>query len=187
MSRVEEMEKERRKLDKQLDTALEKTKAANHGQEVLEAKIKVWISIKLLKWHLIPIVTSNFESQRGGGGGLGSWRTLDIMLSAHFLPHENMFQIQEQEREAELDKETITSRMTTLAPSASFYVKNRTAGSDRPSYMPMRSASMRETSYRYLINNSDICLKLKKSFLLFHIMSFLCFFVPYRLMLLVPP
>ena len=41
MSRVEEMEKERRKLDKQLDTALEKTKAANHGQEVLEAKIKV--------------------------------------------------------------------------------------------------------------------------------------------------
>ena len=69
MSRVEEMEKERRKLDKQLDTALEKTKAANHGQEVLEAKIKVWIfSIKLLKLHLISIVTSNFESQRGGGG-----------------------------------------------------------------------------------------------------------------------
>ena len=41
MNRVEEMEKERRKLDKQLDCALEKTKAANHGQEVLEAKIKV--------------------------------------------------------------------------------------------------------------------------------------------------
>merc|ERR1719334_784194 len=91
MSRVEEMERERRKLDKQLDNALEKTKAANHGQEVLEAKIK----------------------------------------------------IQEQERDAELDKEA-ASRMTSLAPSASFYVKNR---ADRPSYMPMRSASMRETSY----------------------------------------
>ena len=40
-SRVEEMEKERKKLDKQLDHALEKAKAANHGQEVLETKIKV--------------------------------------------------------------------------------------------------------------------------------------------------
>ena len=40
-TRVEEMEKERRKLDKQLDHALEKAKAANHGQEVLETKIKV--------------------------------------------------------------------------------------------------------------------------------------------------
>jgi len=89
-SRVEEMEKERKKLDKQLDHALEKAKAANHGQEVLETKIK----------------------------------------------------IQEQETDAELDKET-ASRVTSLLPSASFYVKNR----DRPSYMPMRSASMRETSY----------------------------------------
>jgi len=35
------MEKERKKLDKQLDHALEKAKAANHGQEVLETKIKV--------------------------------------------------------------------------------------------------------------------------------------------------
>ena len=42
-SRVEEMEKERKKLDKQLDHALEKAKAANHGQEVLETKIKVII------------------------------------------------------------------------------------------------------------------------------------------------
>ena len=42
-SRVEEMEKERKKLDKQLDHALEKAKAANHGQEVLETKIKVSI------------------------------------------------------------------------------------------------------------------------------------------------
>ena len=46
MSRVEEMERERRKLDKQLDNALEKTKAANHGQEVLEAKIKVFLELK---------------------------------------------------------------------------------------------------------------------------------------------
>ena len=37
------MEKERRKLDKQLDHALEKAKAAGHGQEVLETKIKVKI------------------------------------------------------------------------------------------------------------------------------------------------
>merc|ERR1712029_283442 len=87
MSRVEEMERERRKLDKQLDTAHEKKRAANHGQEVLEAKIK----------------------------------------------------IQEQERDAELDKEA-ASRMTSLAPSASFYVKNRAGDRDRPSYMPMRSA-----------------------------------------------
>merc|ERR1712020_245127 len=78
-ARVEEMEKERKKLDKQLDHALEKSKAANHGQEVLETKIK----------------------------------------------------IQEQEADAELDKET-ASRVTSLLPSASFYVKNR----DRPSYMP---------------------------------------------------
>ena len=45
-SRVEEMEKERKKLDKQLDHALEKAKAANHGQEVLETKIKVSISAR---------------------------------------------------------------------------------------------------------------------------------------------
>ena len=43
-TRVEEMEKERKKLDKQLDHALEKAKAANHGQEVLETKIKVGIT-----------------------------------------------------------------------------------------------------------------------------------------------
>jgi arsenate reductase-like glutaredoxin family protein len=39
--RVEEMERERRKLDRQLDQAQEKTKRANLGQEVLEAKILV--------------------------------------------------------------------------------------------------------------------------------------------------
>ena len=41
--------------------------------------------------------------------------------------------------------------MTSLNPSASFYVKNR---SDRPSYTPMRSASMRETSYSRSIRRS---------------------------------
>ena len=43
------MEKERKKLDKQLDHALEKAKAANHGQEVLETKIKVctWLIIEI--------------------------------------------------------------------------------------------------------------------------------------------
>ncbi len=35
------MEKERRKLDRQLNLAQEKTRKANIGQEVLEAKIKV--------------------------------------------------------------------------------------------------------------------------------------------------
>jgi len=55
---------------------------------------------------------------------------------------ETKIKIQEQETDAELDKEA-ASRVTSLNPSASFYVKNR----DRPSYMPMRSASMRETSY----------------------------------------
>ena len=47
------MEKERKKLDKQLDHALEKAKAANHGQEVLETKIKVTIFENLI--HLTPI------------------------------------------------------------------------------------------------------------------------------------
>jgi len=55
---------------------------------------------------------------------------------------ETKIKIQEQETETEIDKEA-ASRVSSLAPSASFYVKNR----DRPSYMPMRSASMRETSY----------------------------------------
>ena len=47
------MEKERKKLDKQLDHALEKAKAANHGQEVLETKIKVTIFASLT--YLTPI------------------------------------------------------------------------------------------------------------------------------------
>jgi SMC interacting uncharacterized protein involved in chromosome segregation len=38
---VEEMERERQKLDRQLDVAQEKSKRANLGQEVLEAKMKV--------------------------------------------------------------------------------------------------------------------------------------------------
>jgi len=35
------MERERQKLDRQLDLAQEKSKKANLGQEVLEAKMKV--------------------------------------------------------------------------------------------------------------------------------------------------
>ena len=35
------MERERQKLDRQLDLAQEKSKKANIGQEVLEAKMKV--------------------------------------------------------------------------------------------------------------------------------------------------
>ena len=67
--------------------------------------------------------------------------------------------LQEHERNVELDKEA--SRTNTLNPSASFYVRpNSGSGHDagtgrreggRPSYMPMRSASMRETSYRYVL------------------------------------
>ena len=89
------MEKERRKLDRQLDLAQEKTKRANLGQEVLEAKMKV------------------------------------------------------KEQEKMVDKESV-SRMTSLNPSASFYVRNRgshTTVDGKGAYIPMRSASMRETSY----------------------------------------
>ena len=47
------MERERRKLDKQLDHALEKAKAANHGQEVLETKIKVSMILLCIIWYKI--------------------------------------------------------------------------------------------------------------------------------------
>eukprot|EP00095_Tigriopus_kingsejongensis_P012626 maker-scaffold407_size180809-snap-gene-0.29 protein:Tk12626 transcript:maker-scaffold407_size180809-snap-gene-0.29-mRNA-1 annotation:"differentially expressed in fdcp 6-like protein" len=43
----------------------------------------------------------------------------------------------------ERDRDSTLSRMTSLNPSSSFYIRNR----DRSGYMPMRSASMRETSY----------------------------------------
>ena len=42
------MERERQKLDRQLDLAQEKSKKANIGQEVLEAKMKV--TKTYLKW-----------------------------------------------------------------------------------------------------------------------------------------
>merc|ERR1712066_536044 len=109
---VEDMEKERRKLDKQLDLVQEKTKRAYLSQEILEAKMK----------------------------------------------------LQEHERNIEIDKEA--SRGNTLNPSASFYVRpNSGSGHDagtgrreggRPSYMPMRSASMRETSYSRSIRRSKM-------------------------------
>ena len=50
---VEDMEKERRKLDKQLDLVQEKTKRAYLSQEILEAKMKVgtymWSDVKKIK------------------------------------------------------------------------------------------------------------------------------------------
>merc|ERR1712029_401058 len=105
---VEDMEKERRKLDKQLDLVQEKTKRAYLSQEILEAKMK----------------------------------------------------LQEHERNVEMDKEA--SRTNTLNPRDSFYVRaNSNTGEGggrreggRPSYMPMRSASMRETSYSRSIRRS---------------------------------
>ena len=119
------MEKERKKLDKQLDHALEKAKAANHGQEVLETKIKV----------CAMLIIKNIQCR------ITKYNSQVRMLAVHFDVY-IISQIQEQETETEIDKEA-ASRVSSLAPSASFYVKNR----DRPSYMPMRSASMRETSY----------------------------------------
>ncbi len=93
--RVEEMEKERTKLDRQLYLAQEKTRKANIGQEVLEAKYKV-------------------KEQEG------------MMLH---------------------DKEQGSlSRLGSLNPSASFMVRHHRS-SEGGGRMPMRSASMRETSY----------------------------------------
>ena len=66
--------------------------------------------------------------------------------------------LQEHERNIEIDKEA--SRGNTLNPSASFYVRANSNTSaeghrgGRPSYMPMRSASMRETSYSRSIRRS---------------------------------
>jgi len=69
--------------------------------------------------------------------------------------------LQEHERNVELDKEA--SRTNTLNPSASFYVRPNSGSGEggggrreggRPSYMPMRSASMRETSYSRSIRRS---------------------------------
>lgn len=58
--------------------------------------------------------------------------------------------IKVKEQECEIEKEA-ASRLTSLNPSASFYVRKR---EDRPSYMPLRSASMRETSYSRSIRRS---------------------------------
>ena len=46
------MERERQKLDRQLDLAQEKSKKANIGQEVLEAKMKVCCIWKKLHFNL---------------------------------------------------------------------------------------------------------------------------------------
>lgn len=122
------MEKERRKLDKQLDVVQEKTKRAYLSQEILEAKMKV------------------------------------IIFQACWSSQSNLrffAKLQEHERNIEIDKEA--SRTNTLNPSASFYVRANSGGdgsvsgrngTGRPSYMPMRSASMRETSYSRSIRRS---------------------------------
>ena len=47
------MEKERRKLDKQLDLVQEKTKRAYLSQEILEAKMKVGTYMYSLIWKKI--------------------------------------------------------------------------------------------------------------------------------------
>merc|ERR1739844_628197 len=109
---VEDMEKERRKLDKQLDVVQEKTKRAYLSQEILEAKMK----------------------------------------------------LQEHERNNEIDQLHASNRTNTLNPSASFYVRansgsggennSRTIGGGTRSFMPMRSASMRETSHSRSIRRS---------------------------------
>lgn len=82
-------------------------------------------------------------------------KTKRANLSQEIL--EAKIKIQEHERNVEIDKEVAASRTSTLNPSASFYVRNnstenKTTG--RPSYMPMRSASMRETSYSRSIRRS---------------------------------
>merc|ERR1719188_1852746 len=74
---------------------------------------------------------------------------------------EAKMRVKEQEHTLERDKDSAASRMTSLNPSASFYVRNRGSnvnvsggggghtarGEGRSGYLPMRSASMRETSY----------------------------------------
>merc|ERR1712079_700108 len=87
-------------------------------------------------------------------------KTKRAYLSQEIL--EAKMKLQEHERNVELDKEA--SRTNTLNPSASFYVRPNSgsghyAGTGRreggrPSYMPMRSASMRETSYSRSIRRS---------------------------------
>jgi hypothetical protein len=80
-------------------------------------------------------------------------KTKRAYLSQEIL--EAKMKLQEHERNIEIDKEA--SRTSTLNPSASFYVRNNSNGDKRegrPSYMPMRSASMRETSYSRSIRRS---------------------------------
>merc|ERR1711953_1370163 len=82
-------------------------------------------------------------------------KTKRAYLSQEIL--EAKMKLQEHERNIEIDKEA--SRGNTLNPSASFYVRANSNTSaegrgGRPSYMPMRSASMRETSYSRSIRRS---------------------------------
>ncbi|XP_040578966.1 switch-associated protein 70 [Lepeophtheirus salmonis] len=77
---------------------------------------------------------------------------------------EAQIKVKEQEREKDLEKEA-SSRLTTLNPSASFYVRNR---GERSAYTPMRSASMRETSYSRSIrrrnrNNDSVSITISQA------------------------
>merc|ERR1712066_1076415 len=81
-------------------------------------------------------------------------KTNRAYLSQQIL--EAKMKLQEHERNTEIDQLQASSRTNTLNPSASFYVRansgsggennGRTIGGQR-SFMPMRSASMRETSH----------------------------------------
>lgn len=85
-------------------------------------------------------------------------KTKRAYLSQEIL--EAKMKLQEHERNVELDKEA--SRTNTLNPRDSFYVRANSGSGEgggrreggRPSYMPMRSASMRETSYSRSIRRS---------------------------------
>ena len=58
------MERERQKLDRQLDLAQEKSKKANIGQEVLEAKMKVKQSNLVLQRKLLNVITQSDHIKR---------------------------------------------------------------------------------------------------------------------------
>merc|ERR1711935_1123806 len=89
-------------------------------------------------------------------------KTKRAYLSQEIL--EAKMKLQEHERNTEIDQLQASNRTNTLNPSASFYVRansgsggennSRTIGGGNRSFMPMRSASMRETSHSRSIRRS---------------------------------
>lgn len=89
-------------------------------------------------------------------------KTKRAYLSQEIL--EAKMKLQEHERNNEIDQLHASNRTNTLNPSASFYVRansgsggennSRTIGGGNRSFMPMRSASMRETSHSRSIRRS---------------------------------